>query len=67
MTTTSTSPSAVASAKILTFPPRGRFANSQRDQFRPLVAQPATAAKIASGSAWYHEAAIQDAERGGKS
>lgn len=66
MTTTSTSPSAVASAKILTFPPRGRFANSQRDQFRPLVAQP-TAAKIASGSAWYHEAAIQDAERGGKS
>jgi hypothetical protein len=68
-TTASGSANVIASAKILTFPPRGRFAgDSPRPLRQPATAQPPAAAKIASGSAWYHDAAIQDAatDRPGK-
>jgi hypothetical protein len=52
------------SAQIYEFPPRGRFALSGRDESQPSVhveAQPL--AGVASGSGWYHDAAIQEAER----
>ncbi len=65
------SPAVSGSAQIFTFPARGRFApGSQRDQSRPAAnTQVPPNVKIASGSGWYHEAAIQDAikaERAGK-
>jgi hypothetical protein len=52
------------SAQIYEFPPRGRFALNGRDQSQtrtnletpPLV-------KVAAGSGWYHEAAIEEAAR----
>ena len=49
------------SAKIYTFPARGRFAASaQHDAFRPAAnVQLPQGVKIASGSGWYHEEAIQ--------
>jgi hypothetical protein len=52
------------SARIYEFPPRGRFALNGRDESPPranLEAQPLV--KAASGSGWYHDAAIQEAER----
>jgi len=55
--TTSTSG---GSAQIYQFPPRGRFAMSARNESQavepPLV-------KVAAGSGWYHDAAIQEVER----
>jgi hypothetical protein len=52
--TTSTSG---GSAQIYQFPPRGRFARteSQAVESQPLV-------KVAAGSGWYHDAAIQEGE-----
>jgi hypothetical protein len=46
------------SAQIYQFPPRGRFALSAETnvESQPLV-------KVMAGSGWYHDAAIQDAER----
>jgi hypothetical protein len=46
------------------FPPRGRFALNGRDeaQLRANV-EPQPLVKVASGSGWYHDAAIQEAER----
>ena len=53
------------SAKIYAFPPRGRFAISgqmggQRDSDMATGAPAPAGVKIASGSGWYHEAAIQE-------
>jgi hypothetical protein len=63
-------PNVSGSAKILMFPARGRFAaGSQRDESRPPNVALLPGVKVASGSGWYHEAAIQDsikAERAGK-
>ncbi len=55
------------SAKIYTFPARGRFAvSAQRDEFKPVAnVQMPEGVKVVSGSAWYHEEAIQ-AEQGRK-
>ena len=56
------SPAAAGSAKIYTFPARGRFAPStERAAFDAANAQLPRGVKIASGSGWYHEAAIEDA------
>lgn len=51
------------SAQIIQFPARGRFTSAgQRDE-TSVAGQAAPRAKLAIGSGWYHEAAIQDAER----
>ena len=55
--TTSTSG---GSAQIYQFPPRGRFALNARSESQVVESQPLV--KVASGSGWYHEAAIQEAE-----
>jgi hypothetical protein len=56
------------SAKIYAFPPRGRFAiSSQNPGGDSEASMPAAAmqlpreVKLVSGSAWYHDEAIQDA------
>jgi hypothetical protein len=52
------------SANIYQFPARGRFAANQRDETKPtatLTSQQVV--KAAVGSGWYHEAAIEEAER----
>jgi hypothetical protein len=52
------------SAQIYEFPPRGRFAPKSRDESQVrtnLEAQPLV--KVAAGSGWYHEAAIEEAAR----
>jgi hypothetical protein len=53
------------SAKIYTFPARGRFAvPSQHDAAAPAkTAQCQESLKIASESGWYHEEAIQAEQR----
>jgi uncharacterized protein DUF2735 len=55
------------SAKIYTFPARGRFAvSAQRDEFKSVAnVQLPQGVEFASGGAWYHEEAIQ-AEQGRK-
>jgi hypothetical protein len=55
--TTSTSG---GSAQIYQFPPRGRFALTARSEFQAVESQPLV--KVAAGSGWYHEAAIQEGE-----
>jgi hypothetical protein len=49
------------SAQIYEFPPRGRFALNVRNESQAVESQPLV--KVAAGSGWYHEAAIQEAER----
>jgi hypothetical protein len=50
------------SAQIYQFPPRGRFALSAESQsITSVESQPLV--KVAAGSGWYHDAAIQEAER----
>jgi hypothetical protein len=56
--TTSTSG---GSAQIYQFPPRGRFALNASNDSQAVESQPLV--KVAAGSGWYHEAAIQEAER----
>lgn len=53
------------SATIYQFPEGGRAAlGARRDMAKPVENFAASRiAKVASGSAWYHEAAIQSAER----
>lgn len=53
------------SATILHFPARGRFAAPvQGEDMRPVANMPtARLARVASGSSWYHDEAIRDAER----
>jgi hypothetical protein len=49
------------SAQIYQFPPRGRFALNAGDAAQSRIALEAQALpKVASGSGWYHDAAIQD-------
>jgi uncharacterized protein DUF2735 len=52
--TTSTSG---GSAQIYQFPPRGRFALNARSESQAVESQPLV--KVAAGSGWYHEAAIE--------
>src|ERR1700733_12500411 len=49
------------SAQIYQFPARGRFALNARNESQAVESQPLV--KVAAGSGWYHEAAIQEAER----
>jgi hypothetical protein len=49
---------AAGSAQIYQFPPRGRFALSTRDDSRTTLE---AVRVVASG--WYHDAAIQEADR----
>jgi len=64
------SSNASGSAKVYQFPRRGRYAIAMSaDSFAAaLNALPANA-RLVSGNAWYHDAAIQDslADRGSKS
>ena len=52
------------SAEIIPFPLRVRTtSNEYREAAKPVTKFPVSrAVKVAFGSAWYHEAAIQDAE-----
>jgi hypothetical protein len=50
------------SANIYQFPARGRFAANQRDETKPTLTSQQVV-KAAVGSGWYHEAAIEEAER----
>lgn len=52
------------SAKIYTFPARGRFATGAGQECVSAEASrtPSRAASAALGSAWYHEEAIREAE-----
>ena len=54
-----------ASATIYTFPVRGRFAlDDKRDDAKPAINVTLPRfAKLVAGGAWYHEQAIQDADR----
>jgi hypothetical protein len=63
-TSSSGSSSTSGSAKIYAFPPRGRFAlREQHDEFQSIASvRLPRDVKIVSGSGWYHDAAIQDAE-----
>jgi hypothetical protein len=64
MTTFSRSPAANGSAKIYTFPPRGRFSPAnERNAMEYAGVTSARGVKFASGSGWYHEAAIEDARK----
>jgi hypothetical protein len=53
------------SAQIFQFPARGRFASAATHDEKPVTATTASRAKIAMGSGWYHDQAIQD-ERDGQ-
>jgi Protein of unknown function (DUF2735) len=59
-----------ATAKIYTFPPRGRFAlRMNGDESVANVQLPRGVKLVAGGSSWYHDAAIKEEnndERGGK-
>jgi Protein of unknown function (DUF2735) len=67
MTTFSGSLAPAGSAQIYAFPPRGRFALAkEHDAMESAGVTSAHGVKIASGSGWYHEAAIEDASRGGQ-
>jgi hypothetical protein len=49
-----------ASAKIYTFPARGRFAAGRQDEMKPALNFTSQAVKAAVGDAWYHDAAIKE-------
>lgn len=54
------------SAKIYEFPARGRFAQNDRVESDGAAANSMTlprAARLVSGGAWYHDEAIQQAEK----
>lgn len=52
------------SAQIFQFPARGRFASAgNRDEKSVANLTAPRAAKIAMGSNWYHDQAIEDAEQ----
>jgi DNA-binding PadR family transcriptional regulator len=60
-----TTDSSGTTAKIYTFPPRGRFAmNAQREETQTVFQVP-RGVKAASG-AWYHDEAIQADEQSRK-
>ena len=52
-----------ASAQIIQFPARGRFAATGQNEEPASSAAAARVAKVAIGGAWYHEEAIEQAER----
>ena len=62
-TDVSEAPSFTGSAKIYTFPPRGRFALRENEIAPNATVQLPRGVKLVSGSGWYHDAAIQ-AEQG---
>lgn len=49
-----------ASAKIYTFPARGRFAAGRRDEMKPALNFASQPVRTAVGEAWYHDAAIKE-------
>jgi hypothetical protein len=52
-----------ASAQIIQFPARSRFASAdQSDEKLAMNSSAARITKVAMGGAWYHEAAIEQAE-----
>ena len=55
-----------ASAQIIPFPSRGRFAANGNEQAKleSTFSSAWTGKAVASGNAWYHEEAIRDAEQG---
>mgnify|MGYP003333523105 FL=1 len=55
-----------ASARIYTFPARGRFAAGQRDETKPVVNFTSHPVKAVVGEAWYHDEAIKEAEQSHK-
>jgi hypothetical protein len=57
-----------ASAEIIPFPVRARPASGERrEAAKPVMTFPSPrAVKVASSSGWYHEAAIEDADRSRK-
>jgi hypothetical protein len=57
--TTNFSATPTASAKIYTFPPRGRFALRIDDTAPAASVQLSRGTKLVSGSGWYHDEAIQ--------
>ena len=57
------SPHVPGSAQILAFPPRGRFAVTGQASASAANPQMLPAVKIASGSGWYHDEAIQAEQR----
>ena len=57
--TTNVSATPTASAKIYTFPPRGRFALRIDDTAPATNAQLPRGAKLVSSGGWYHDEAIQ--------
>jgi hypothetical protein len=57
--TTNLSATPTASAKIYTFPPRGRFALRIDDTAPAANVQLPRGAEFVSGGSWYHDAAIQ--------
>ena len=61
----SATPGVAASAKIYSFPPRGRFALRIDDTAPAATVQLPRGVKLVPGSGWYHDAAIQ-AEDGRK-
>jgi len=52
------------SAKIYTFPPRGRFALRIGDAGAVVSPQLPRGVKFVPGSGWYHDEAIQEAAKG---
>jgi hypothetical protein len=54
------------SANIYEFPARGRFAETRDDANTASNPTLPRFAKTVFGSAWYHEEAVQEAERAGK-
>ena len=53
-----TTDSSGTTARIYTFPPRGRFALNAQHEYTQPVFQPPRGVKVVSG-AWYHDEAIQ--------
>ena len=49
-----------ASAKIYTFPARGRFAAGRQEETKPVLNFTSQTVKAAVGEAWYHDAAIKE-------
>ena len=56
-----------ASAQIIRFPARGRFAARQGEEQPAIIASASRVARVAMGGAWYHDEAIRGSERAGNS
>jgi hypothetical protein len=63
--TMTTNSEEAGSAKIYQFPARGRFAAVTPRESKPTAIPPQHVAAVSGG--WYHDEAIQDAERARKS